>query len=266
MSETNELRSYIRHLIQQEMLIINDEESDYQKFFNSVLKKFGVTSPDQLSDAKKKAFFDYIDSNYKAKDECCNGEEDLEETSSVGGMGGGDGYQTPNAFSKSGKHSKRALDKSKFKKVKDITEASRPNINIIKKKGGEFYADLDTDSNLWTVFDTEFGDYGWGSFSGKNQAEKKADDMNKSNKLGKYSVNESVDFRNNEITPGRRMNQAVSTMRKSLREINKVLSKSAKFKQEAGVTTDKYWLRTRSSLRKLSEELITVMNRLNSIK
>ena len=33
------------------------------------LKKFGVDSPAELSPEKKKEFFDFIDANYKAKDE-----------------------------------------------------------------------------------------------------------------------------------------------------------------------------------------------------
>lgn len=358
MSVTNELRSYIRNLIQREMLIIKDEESNYQTKFKTALKRFGVTSPDQLSDTKKKEFFNFMDASHDAgenetdideakdpkllsiakklvkmskshADTICKGKgqpfadqedvkkylknnvdetslvaekddgsvplitssrfdesqkkkeilkriikekinkikiensskllnaikqemhnndykyetnfptvelriiknsfkngyvyipdnvyrntsvlsvlnklikkykinESVDETSSVSGMGGGDAFNTPNAFAKSGKHSKRALDKSKFKKVKDIDE--------------------------------------------------------------------SVDFKNTELTPGKRMNQAVSTMRNSLREINKLLNKSSKFKQEAGVTSDKYWTRTKTSLTKISEELVTIMNKLNNIK
>ena len=50
-----------------------DEESEkqkkYQAFFNKTLKKFGVKSPDELDDDKKKEFFDYIDKNYEADNE-----------------------------------------------------------------------------------------------------------------------------------------------------------------------------------------------------
>jgi len=43
---------------------------DYDEFFASALKKFGVSSPaDFKSDEEKKKFFDYIDKNYKAKEE-----------------------------------------------------------------------------------------------------------------------------------------------------------------------------------------------------
>ena len=37
------------------------------------LKKFGVDEPDQLPDDKKKEFYDYVDKNWKAKDETVKG-------------------------------------------------------------------------------------------------------------------------------------------------------------------------------------------------
>ena len=43
---------------------------EYQDFFKSALKKFGVTSPAEFkSDEEKKKFFDYVDKNYKGKNE-----------------------------------------------------------------------------------------------------------------------------------------------------------------------------------------------------
>ena len=47
----------------------NEKYSEYEKFFMKTLKKFGVDSPAELSPEKKKEFFDFIDANYKAKDE-----------------------------------------------------------------------------------------------------------------------------------------------------------------------------------------------------
>jgi len=48
----------------------NIEEGDYDEFFQSAMKKFGISSPDELgSDEKKKKFFNYVDKNYKAKAE-----------------------------------------------------------------------------------------------------------------------------------------------------------------------------------------------------
>ena len=45
-----------------------DKEA-YQKFFNKALKKFGVSSPDELEGEKKKEFFDYVDKNWKGDHE-----------------------------------------------------------------------------------------------------------------------------------------------------------------------------------------------------
>lgn len=45
------------------------EEGDYQAFFQSAMKKFGISSPEELDDDKKKKFFNYVDSNYKGEKE-----------------------------------------------------------------------------------------------------------------------------------------------------------------------------------------------------
>ena len=46
------------------------KEGDYEAFFQKAMKKFGIKSPDELgSDEKKKKFFNYVDTNYKAKAE-----------------------------------------------------------------------------------------------------------------------------------------------------------------------------------------------------
>ena len=55
---------------------IKEGSDEYEKFFQSALKKFKVDSPaDFKTDDKKKEFFNYVDKNYKAKEE----EVDLEE-------------------------------------------------------------------------------------------------------------------------------------------------------------------------------------------
>jgi len=45
------------------------EEGDYEEFFQAAMKKFGIKSPTELDDEKKKEFFNYVDKNYKAKSE-----------------------------------------------------------------------------------------------------------------------------------------------------------------------------------------------------
>ena len=48
---------------------IVETSAEYKKFFDGTLKKFGVTSPAELDDDKKKEFFDYVDKNFNSDDE-----------------------------------------------------------------------------------------------------------------------------------------------------------------------------------------------------
>ena len=45
------------------------DKEEYQKFFNAALKKYGVSSPDDLDDEKKKEFYDYVDAGWKGDNE-----------------------------------------------------------------------------------------------------------------------------------------------------------------------------------------------------
>ena len=45
------------------------EETKYQQFFTKALKKYGKSSPSEMSDDEKKEFFDYVDRNWKADHE-----------------------------------------------------------------------------------------------------------------------------------------------------------------------------------------------------
>ena len=49
---------------------LKEEDSAYQEFFRSALKKFGVKSPAEFkSDEEKKRFFSYVEDHYEAKNE-----------------------------------------------------------------------------------------------------------------------------------------------------------------------------------------------------
>ena len=45
------------------------DKDEYTKFFNTALKKWGVSSPDGLEDKDKKEFYNYVDRNWKADKE-----------------------------------------------------------------------------------------------------------------------------------------------------------------------------------------------------
>ena len=49
--------------------IKEDSSEDYKEFFKAALKKFGVSSPGELEGDKEKQFYNYVDANWKGKDE-----------------------------------------------------------------------------------------------------------------------------------------------------------------------------------------------------
>jgi len=50
-------------------VLAQEEDTEYQEFFRKALKKYGVSSPDELEGEKKKEFFDYVDANWDAPGE-----------------------------------------------------------------------------------------------------------------------------------------------------------------------------------------------------
>ena len=69
----------------QEVREASDNDGDeYKKFFQSALKKFGVSSPGELEGDKKKKFYDYVDKNWKSDREKETGKEDPKESVELG--------------------------------------------------------------------------------------------------------------------------------------------------------------------------------------
>ena len=67
---SDEYRKYLERITPGETIEEKSGDKEaYQKFFNSALKKFGVKSPAELKDDKKKEFYDYIDKNWTADHE-----------------------------------------------------------------------------------------------------------------------------------------------------------------------------------------------------
>lgn len=71
------IESKIEQKIMAKLEAESGDKEEYQKFFQAALKKFGVESPAELDDEKKKEFFNYVDANWKGDNEKA---EDLDET------------------------------------------------------------------------------------------------------------------------------------------------------------------------------------------
>ena len=53
----------------QEDEVVFKEDDGYKAFFQKALKKWGVSSPDELEEKDKKDFYNYVDRNWKADKE-----------------------------------------------------------------------------------------------------------------------------------------------------------------------------------------------------
>ena len=52
-------------IIESITLVLTEEE--YQEFFRSMMKKWGIKSPNELDDGKKKKFFDNVSKEWKKR-------------------------------------------------------------------------------------------------------------------------------------------------------------------------------------------------------
>ena len=115
---------------------LNEKTGDkeaYQKFFQGALKKFGVSSPEELEGDKKKEFFDYVDKNWKSDDE----------------EAGKDESTTPEGDE---------LDEAKKKKL--LTKGMDTNGNsVVKIKTPEGSFSIQTNGNLPTTHRKGVGDH-----------------------------------------------------------------------------------------------------------
>ena len=57
--------------VERQTVFKEDSGEAYKKYFNSMLKKWNVSSPDDIPDDKKDDFFKAVDKGYKAKNESC---------------------------------------------------------------------------------------------------------------------------------------------------------------------------------------------------
>ena len=111
----------------------------YQKFFNSLLKKFGVDSPSELDDKKKKEFFNAVDKGWDGGDEPKEkGESIVKEAKIKAGKGKAKldiDYETPDDYDSAyGKKADKEFVKDMKKKFKIAIKVTRMGADISGKK------------------------------------------------------------------------------------------------------------------------------------
>jgi len=109
------------------------------------------------------------------------------------------------------------------------------------------------------------------AFSGKQAKDKKKEKQNAENSTG-YTVVQEIygtnypTFKKEESKNSRqKVNGAIKEINKRLFEIERIIGRAAKLKQEAGVSSDNYWKSTKPRMTKIAERLLKVSHKLREI-
>jgi len=109
------------------------------------------------------------------------------------------------------------------------------------------------------------------AFSGKTSKDKDKEKQNAETSTGYKVVKEIYGtnyptFKKEESKNSRqKVNGAIQEINKRLFEIERIIGRAAKLKQEAGISTDNYWKSTKPRMTKISERLLRVSHKLREI-
>lgn len=140
----------------------------------------------------------------------------------------------------------------KLKNVKNINDLQKFGLDVLNSPGkreriksGEKVIFLASPTRLHTLIRTQDGKVGT---------------------VTRDMISENINFKDEELSPKKKIAYAVKGMREQLQEIEKVLDKSVNFKEEAGLKTSDFYKRTHNHLRKIGEQVTRIMNKMQAIK
>ena len=117
---------------------IAESTAEYKAFFDGALKKFGVTSPQELESGKKKEFYDYIDANWNSDDEAGkDGKKDKPKTDTDEGLNasyGKDKKDLKASACKSEEHEDDEDEDEDEDEVKEDAVDRAKDVEALKKK------------------------------------------------------------------------------------------------------------------------------------
>ena len=176
--------------------------------------------------------------------------QELEEASVTGNLDGGEGPpQTPYAFKKKKKKKDESISEVKFH-VK--TEMG----SVLVDASGKGEAMMKVAKAL------KGGRKGIISFKrvGVSQA-KQVDKKIESVTEGKYH-----DYRNDEsLTAKQKIGYSMREVRDKLNELDKLVKMNVRLKNEVGVNSTSYWKNTHNAMKKISERLVKLANKVGQL-
>ena len=176
--------------------------------------------------------------------------QELDEASVTGNIDGGEGPpKTPYAFKKKKKKKDESIAEAKFHVRTDfgsiiIDAGSKGEAKMIvakKIKGGV--------KGIISV--NRVG------VSKAKQVSKKLENVNE----GRYH-----DYRNDEsLTPKQKIGYSMREVRDKLTELDKLVKMNVRLKNEIGVDSTTYWKRTHGAMKKISERLVKLANKVGQL-
>ena len=109
------------------------------------------------------------------------------------------------------------------------------------------------------------------AFSANRKKDKEKEEDNATNSTGYKIVKELYNqnypaFKKDETKNSKqKVNGAIREINKRLFEIERIIGRAAKLKQEAGVSCDNYWKSTRPRMTKIAERLLKVSHKLREM-
>ena len=190
--------------------------------------------------------------------------KELEEASVTGNLDGGEGPpKTPYAFqskpkSKKDKEKEKAIMKSMgYSKVDEAKFHVKTDFgSVIVDASGKGEARGKVARKLKGGYESIRGVFRVGLSKAK-QIDKKLENVNE----GRYH-----DYRNDEtLTPKQKIGHSMREVRDKLNELDKLVKMNVRLKNEIGVDSTSYWKRTHTAMKKISERLVKLANKVGQL-
>ena len=177
-------------------------------------------------------------------------EKELEEMTGTGAVAG---YNTPNAFSKSGQTAK------KNKRLANVT-------------GGEVVDDLE-EAKDWLKNDVPANSKkplaikptAISSADAGGIADKSGMILAKDDEEASLNENRWLEIKNGDGSPKAKMSKGMTSIKQQLGEVEKFVNWYSKIKNENGVKRDDYYKRTHKSLHKIKERLMNLSEKIRTL-
>ena len=250
---------------------------------------FNVVGDDLVSDALDDAVYAMQMGNKRDADMAI--ESAIERIEELVGLtidemsttGSAPGYNTPNAFSKSGKEDeknnaekvgmkKKATSKRNTKNLKESAYKKMMSSMLMLESTFSEYSDSELIEFKKILHKQRATAASRNQQSLANSLSKDIEKVNKELKLrgiNESDLVESVSYREFKqdptCSPQQKVNKGIAEVNKMLREMEKIVTNNLKLKNEMGVKSDHFWKSTGNRFAKINERMTRISNKLKEL-